>query len=815
MENGKEESANGVCSKESVDGSRDVWSCKSSSHSNSNSNSPDHIVIMVHGILGSATDWKFGADQFVKTLPHQVFVHCSEKNMSMLTLDGVDVMGERLAVEVRDVIQRKPNLRKISFVAHSIGGLVARYAIGRLYKPPEGENMEYSKGTIGGLEAINFITVATPHLGSRGNKQVPFLFGVTAFEKAASLVIHWIFRRTGRHLFLTDDIEGKPPLLKRMVEDYDDLYFMSALRAFKRRVLYSNLVIDIVGWRTSSIRRDSELPKWEDSVNEKYPHIVYEELYKASDADEGEPGVVIDGCSDKIEEELVTGLSRVSWEKIDVSFHSSRQRFAAHSVIQEPERKIQASLSQTSPVNDGFLLEDVPHLTNFLPDLPEYPNPLQNSQAYAIVKKTFVSPDDAVTQNVVVQKDTPRGVHFRRSGPREKVYFKPEEVRACIVTCGGLCPGINTVIREIVYGLNYMYGVHDILGIEGGYKGFYSRNTVTLTPKIVNDIHKRGGTVLCTSRGGHDTNKIVDNIHDRGINQVYIIGGDGTQRGAALIYKEVENRGLRVAVAGIPKTIDNDIAVIDKSFGFDTAVEEAQRAINAAHVEVESFENGIGIVKLMGRYSGFIAMHATLASRDVDCCLIPESPFYLEGKGGLYEFIEQRLKENGHMVIVLAEGAGQEYVAQSMRSVDEKDASGNRLLLDVGHWLSQTVKDHFTNVLNIPVNMKYIDPTYMIRAIPSNASDNIYCTLLAHSAVHGAMAGYTGFTVGPVNGKHAYIPISRVTEKTNTVKLTDRMWARLLASTNQPSFINDDVSMLEKVDRETIDAIDSMKIYDI
>ncbi|XP_020882381.1 ATP-dependent 6-phosphofructokinase 4, chloroplastic isoform X1 [Arabidopsis lyrata subsp. lyrata] len=491
--------------------------------------------------------------------------------------------------------------------------------------------------------------------------------------------------------------------------------------------------------------------------------------------------------------------------------------------------------------DDGFVLEDVPHLTKFLPDLPSYPNPLKESQAYAIVKRTFVSSEDVVAQNVswmfsskllffdlrmfcllkylhiqiVVQKGSKRGVHFRRAGPRERVYFRSDEVKACIVTCGGLCPGINTVIREIVCGLNNMYGVNNILGIQGGYRGFYSKNTMTLTPKVVNDIHKRGGTFLQTSRGGHDTVKIVDNIQDRGINQVYIIGGDGTQKGAEKIYQEVERRGLQVAVSGIPKTIDNDIAVIDKSFGFDTAVEEAQRAINAAHVEVESVENGVGIVKLMGRYSGFIAMIATLANRDVDCCLIPESPFFLEGKGGLFEFIEQRLKENRHMVIVIAEGAGQDYVSQSMHVSGTKDASGNRLLLDVGLWLTQQIKDHFTNVRKMMINMKYIDPTYMIRAIPSNASDNVYCTLLAQSAVHGAMAGYSGFTVGPVNSRHAYIPISRVTEMTNTVKLTDRMWARLLASTNQPSFLTGEGALQNVIDMETQEKIDNMKISSI
>ncbi|KAM7256900.1 hypothetical protein ACFE04_012641 [Oxalis oulophora] len=449
----------------------------------------------------------------------------------------------------------------------------------------------------------------------------------------------------------------------------------------------------------------------------------------------------------------------------------------------------------------GYVLEDVPHFTDYIPDLPIYSNPLKDNPAYSVVKQYFVDMDDTVPQKIVVHKDTPRGIHFRRAGPRQKVYFEADEVQAAIVTCGGLCPGLNTVIREIVCGLYHMYGVKRVLGIDGGYRGFYSRNTINLTQKVVNDIHKRGGTILGTSRGGHDTSKIVDSIQDRGINQVYIIGGDGTQRGASVIYEvalcagEVRKRGLKVVVAGIPKTIDNDIPVIDRSFGFDTAVEEAQRAINAAHVEAESIENGIGVVKLMGRYSGFIAMYATLASRDVDCCLIPESPFYLDGPGGLYEFVEKRLKENGHMVIVIAEGAGQELLTETQNNTILKDASGNKLLQDVGLFMSQKIKvviltkNHFSQQRKININLKYIDPTYMIRAIPSNASDNVYCTLLAQSAVHGAMAGYTGFTSGLVNGRQTYIPFNRIIEGQNKVIITDRMWARLLSSTNQPSFL--------------------------
>ncbi|XP_037474293.1 ATP-dependent 6-phosphofructokinase 3-like [Triticum dicoccoides] len=185
----------------------------------------------------------------------------------------------------------------------------------------------------------------------------------------------------------------------------------------------------------------------------------------------------------------------------------------------------------------------------------------------------------------------------------------------------------------------------------------------------------------------------------------------------------------------------------------------------------------------------FIAMYATLASRDVhDCCLIPESPFYMDGEGGLLQYVERRLKENKHMVIVVAEGAGQDIIAKSIPTSDQQDASGNKLLLDIGLWLTHKIKDHFKSK-KMEMTIKYIDPTYMIRAIPSNATDNVYCTLLAHSAIHGAMAGYS-FTIVMVNGRHAYIPFYRVTSTRNKVKITDRMWARLLSPTNQPSFLS-------------------------
>ncbi|KAF7838064.1 putative lipase spac4a8.10 [Senna tora] len=318
----------------------------------------EHLVIMVNGIIGSPADWRYAAEQFVKKLPDKVIVHRSECNSSRLTFDGVDTMGERLAEEVLSVTRRWPEVRKISFVAHSLGGLVARYAIGRLYDYSSTlgsvdtsttkngfseEQTEYSKqcleqcykAKIAGLEPINFITFATPHLGSRGHRQLPFLCGLPFLERRASQTAHIVAGRSGKHLFLTDNDDGKPPLLLRMVNDSDDFKFMSALRAFKRRVAYANANFDhMVGWRTSSIRRQHELPKSNLLViDEKYPHIVYIEGGTADDIGNKASSVIGDQAID-LEEEMIRGLTQVPWERVDVSFHKSKQRYIAHSTIQ-------------------------------------------------------------------------------------------------------------------------------------------------------------------------------------------------------------------------------------------------------------------------------------------------------------------------------------------------------------------------------------------------------------------------------------------------------------------------------------------------
>ncbi|CAO2830576.1 unnamed protein product [Amaranthus hypochondriacus] len=372
-----------------------------------------------------------------------------------------------------------------------------------------------------------------------------------------------------------------------------------------------------------------------------------------------------------------------------------------------------------------------------------------------------------------------------RAGPREEIYFRPEEVNAAIVTCGGLCPGLNDVIRQIVITLD-IYGVKNIVGIPFGYRGFTDKglNLMPLSRKVVQNIHLSGGSLLGVSRGGPSVREIVDNMEERGINMLFVLGGNGTHAGAVAIHDECRKRRLKVAVVGVPKTIDNDILLMDKTFGFDTAVEEAQRAINSAYIEAHSAYRGVGLVKLMGRSSGFIAMHASLASGQVDICLIPEVPFHIHGPHGVLRHLEYLLETKGSAVICVAEGAA----LNLLEKTNATDASGNAILGDIGVHLQQEIKKYFKE-RGTSADVKYIDPTYMIRAVRANASDGILCTVLGQNAVHGAFAGFSGITVGLCNTHYAYFPIPEVIKYPRAVDPKSRMWHRCLTSTGQPDFI--------------------------
>lgn len=371
---------------------------------------------------------------------------------------------------------------------------------------------------------------------------------------------------------------------------------------------------------------------------------------------------------------------------------------------------------------------------------------------------------------------------YKQGGPRETVFFSSDSVKAAIVTCGGLCPGLNTVVKELVNCLRSQYGVEEVFGVKHGYMGFYSSEWVSLTLDDVATIHRQGGSMLGSSRGGHDTTKICDALQEAGVNLVFTIGGDGTMRGSQAIAEEFMRRKAHTVVAHVPKTIDNDIPLLDCTFGFGTAVQEATRAIYVARDEAVAYPNGVGLVNLMGRNSGFIAAHATIAARGVDVCLVPEVPFDLEGEHGLLRYIESKIAQQGHCVIVVAEGAGQEHLADDTGT----DLSGNANLADIGLFLKGRIGEHMKSV-DKPASLKYVDPTYMVRATPATAADNIMCLQLAHDAVHGAFAGYTNFMAGRVNGRSVYIPLSAATGK-RMIEPNGNFWQQLVYSTGQPNW---------------------------
>ncbi len=432
-------------------------------------------------------------------------------------------------------------------------------------------------------------------------------------------------------------------------------------------------------------------------------------------------------------------------------------------------------------------------------------SPIELSTQHGEFRANYVRDDSFVRYSVNVFPDSDKGDGLnegnlmQKAGPREYIYFNPAHVTAGICTCGGLCPGLNDVIRAVVRCLYYRYGVKKIRGFRFGFKGFFPESgfdTIDLTPANVDDIHKIGGSFLGTSRGGGNrVADIVDAVESLNINMLFIIGGDGTQKGSLDIANEIEKRGLKVAVVGIPKTVDNDLLLIDRSFGFETAVERATEAVSSIHMEAFSQVNGIGLVKLMGRESGFIATATAIASHETNFCLIPEVPFELDGPNGFLEHLKKRILERHHAVVIVAEGAGQDL----LETTTETDASGNKKLADIGTYLCDRINEFFKQN-QIHINLKYVDPSYQIRSSVTTANDSIYCERLGSYAVHAAMAGKTKMVVGLVNNKYVHIPIQMVTMKRNYVDPEGALWRDALDATRQPILmINNLNSVTDKI----------------
>ncbi|WP_297700481.1 ATP-dependent 6-phosphofructokinase [uncultured Fibrobacter sp.] len=373
------------------------------------------------------------------------------------------------------------------------------------------------------------------------------------------------------------------------------------------------------------------------------------------------------------------------------------------------------------------------------------------------------------------------------AGPRETIFHDPAWTRAGIVTCGGLCPGLNNVIKGLVQVLWFDYGVRNIFGIPYGYRGLnpaYGYSPIILDPDVVDAIQEDGGTILGSSRGNQDAKVMVDTLMRLNINVLFCIGGDGTLRGAHDIAEEIKKRHQPISVIGIPKTIDNDLNLIDRTFGFETAVLSATDVITSAHNEANGAFNGLGLVKLMGRDSGFIAAYAALATTVVNICLVPEVPFTLDG---LFKALESRYGSGKtHAVIVVAEGAGQELFKDQP---ERRDASGNILKNDIGEFLTRKIKEHFDKV-GKEINIKYFDPSYMVRSIPAKGTDAIFCFQLAEAAVHAGMAGKTDMVVGSMNNAFSHVPIEYAVSERKKINPNGVLWHAVLGITRQQDYFS-------------------------
>ena len=398
----------------------------------------------------------------------------------------------------------------------------------------------------------------------------------------------------------------------------------------------------------------------------------------------------------------------------------------------------------------------------------------------------FVDDDERIPEVIRQRPGHPAedGHLFELAGPRARLFFDPARTTAGIVTCGGLCPGLNNVVRSLFLELRHGYGVVTILGFRYGYQGLdpaRDHAPVALTHDHVNAIHKRGGSMLGTSRGPVDVDAAVANLIERRVDVLFCVGGDGTQRGAYALYEAARSRGHALSVVGIPKTIDNDVRYVTRTFGYLTALEESRWVIDAAHTEATSVQNGVSLVKLMGRHAGFIAAGATIASQDVNFTLVPEVPFALEGPGGFLAALQRRVVERGHAVVVVAEGAGQDLFAEAAR---DRDASGNVKLQDIGVRLRRAIESSFA-ADRLPVRLRYFDPSYQIRSRPANCEDAIMCDQFARHAVHAALAGKTGLVVGFLHGTFIHVPTSLIVGGAKRMDPNGPIWQAVLATTGQ------------------------------
>ena len=427
------------------------------------------------------------------------------------------------------------------------------------------------------------------------------------------------------------------------------------------------------------------------------------------------------------------------------------------------------------------------------------PSPVRNPVFVEEGSRIYIDYDVARQKAHLARGEEPAS--FEEAGPHRKIFHDPAWSRAAILTAGGLCPGLNHVIKGLVEILTLDYGIKTIYGIRYGYRGLVATHDLSpmlLDNDTVDTIHTLGGTILGSSRGQQDTAAIIDTLVRMNINLLFCIGGDGSLRAARDIAEECLRRKLSISVVGVPKTIDNDLNFVGRSFGFETAVSATSPIIQAAHMEAKGCVNGIGLVKLMGRDSGFITAYAAVANPIVNFCLVPEQPFALEGENGLLAALERRFKVKNHAVILVAEGAGQDLIKGE---AERRDASGNVLKKDIGEFLRDKITAHF-KAIGVESSVKYFDPSYSIRSIPAEGADAIRCYMLARAAVHAAMAGRTNCVVGDISRSETYtlVPIPLAVVERQKLNLDGDLWRTVLDTTSQNYYFYPEAFTKSKID---------------
>ncbi|AQA12753.1 6-phosphofructokinase [Streptomyces samsunensis] len=259
-------------------------------------------------------------------------------------------------------------------------------------------------------------------------------------------------------------------------------------------------------------------------------------------------------------------------------------------------------------------------------------------------------------------------------------------MRVGVLTGGGDCPGLNAAIRGIVRKGVEVHGF-DFVGVRDGWRGALEGAVVPLDVPAVRGILPRGGTILGSSRTNplaseDGVGRVRETLAEHEVDALIAIGGEDTLGVAAALGGE----GIRVV--GVPKTIDNDVAGTDYTFGFDTAVNIATEAIDRLHTTAESHTRTL-VVEVMGRHAGWIALHSGIAG-GANAILIPEQPFDIDQ---VCAWVENRFKIRYAPIVVVAEGAvpkqGQMVVKDS-----SLDAFGHVRLSGIGEWLAHEIAAH-------------------------------------------------------------------------------------------------------------------------